>query len=473
MGRQRTSPEVNTTQAWICLTCGRPFDQRAKWRSRGQEVKYCSTRCRNTRPSRAERERESRLKEAVSREIKPLEEACLEAGYSADQNGLRQCRWAARRLAHRGEVTLIQRGQSVEPGYDRGPLHLTALLTIFLIMSACLPGCDTNNGKPDWTSEYLTRFEVLSQKLNLKKRSFDLQSLRQELSDSVYPRVKATRFAPVPPVKMDLRSLWGIGSCEIGRLIAFRNSPLGRSMLPAQRLIYESRFLSQAPACLLDSTLTATLRKDLSTAVQHKRSKWMERWSDAVWGGIPMRSVFSKAWLAGRPPSEPSVEFQSKLRWLAELKPEDVEVWSAHLEKRLKELPPYVGGKVLTDVAEAMWFLREGDEALQAVRAKWVKGKIKEEDLCKSLLTLWQAYAKLQIELSRRHQAWTLLAEAYVPVIDRYSSPSPSHQQFVDAWLKQKSARPTKLKTVMRSHVDHWTALRQQTKCPQVGQPVR
>ncbi|WP_237568931.1 DUF2256 domain-containing protein [Mycolicibacterium lacusdiani] len=31
-----------------CATCGRPFSNRKKWRSRGQwdQVIYCSTRCR-------------------------------------------------------------------------------------------------------------------------------------------------------------------------------------------------------------------------------------------------------------------------------------------------------------------------------------------------------------------------------------------------------------------------------------------
>jgi hypothetical protein len=36
------------TETKTCATCGRPFSNRKKWRSRGQwdQVVYCSTRCR-------------------------------------------------------------------------------------------------------------------------------------------------------------------------------------------------------------------------------------------------------------------------------------------------------------------------------------------------------------------------------------------------------------------------------------------
>jgi hypothetical protein len=35
----------------ICRVCGRPFDWRRKWADCWEEVKYCSERCRNQRPS--------------------------------------------------------------------------------------------------------------------------------------------------------------------------------------------------------------------------------------------------------------------------------------------------------------------------------------------------------------------------------------------------------------------------------------
>ena len=34
----------------ICLTCGRPFEYRKKWRNSWDEVKYCGEKCRRNRP---------------------------------------------------------------------------------------------------------------------------------------------------------------------------------------------------------------------------------------------------------------------------------------------------------------------------------------------------------------------------------------------------------------------------------------
>ncbi|WP_102867826.1 DUF2256 domain-containing protein [Pseudovibrio exalbescens] len=36
----------------ICMTCGRLFSWRRKWKSCWEEVKYCSQRCRRTKIAR-------------------------------------------------------------------------------------------------------------------------------------------------------------------------------------------------------------------------------------------------------------------------------------------------------------------------------------------------------------------------------------------------------------------------------------
>ena len=34
----------------ICLTCGRPFEYRKKWRNSWDEVKYCGEKCQRNKP---------------------------------------------------------------------------------------------------------------------------------------------------------------------------------------------------------------------------------------------------------------------------------------------------------------------------------------------------------------------------------------------------------------------------------------
>jgi hypothetical protein len=39
----------------ICVTCGRPFEYRKKWRANWDEVKYCGEKCQRNRPASSPR----------------------------------------------------------------------------------------------------------------------------------------------------------------------------------------------------------------------------------------------------------------------------------------------------------------------------------------------------------------------------------------------------------------------------------
>ncbi|WP_324670986.1 DUF2256 domain-containing protein [Hymenobacter sp. GOD-10R] len=40
----------STLPTKICLTCGRPFAYRKKWRNCWEEVKYCGEKCQRNKP---------------------------------------------------------------------------------------------------------------------------------------------------------------------------------------------------------------------------------------------------------------------------------------------------------------------------------------------------------------------------------------------------------------------------------------
>jgi len=40
----------STLPSKICLTCGRPFSYRKKWRNCWDEVKYCGEKCQRNKP---------------------------------------------------------------------------------------------------------------------------------------------------------------------------------------------------------------------------------------------------------------------------------------------------------------------------------------------------------------------------------------------------------------------------------------
>ena len=43
-------PTKSNLPTKICLTCGRPFEYRKKWRNSWDEVKYCGEKCQRNRP---------------------------------------------------------------------------------------------------------------------------------------------------------------------------------------------------------------------------------------------------------------------------------------------------------------------------------------------------------------------------------------------------------------------------------------
>jgi len=118
---------VSRADAKICPRCGRRFEYRARWARSWQSVRYCSERCRRTRPTRTDRALEAAIEELLrarrSKTICPSEVARRVGG--DDWRGLMErTRAAARRLAERGELEIRQRGERVDPSEARGAIRL-------------------------------------------------------------------------------------------------------------------------------------------------------------------------------------------------------------------------------------------------------------------------------------------------------------------------------------------------------------
>lgn len=114
-------------RAKTCLRCGRVFEWRKKWSACWEEVRYCSSRCRNTRADEVdvalERNIVSLLRErGRAASICPSEAA---RAVSAEWRPLMErARMAARRMVAAGVVELTQRGKVVEGSTARGPIRV-------------------------------------------------------------------------------------------------------------------------------------------------------------------------------------------------------------------------------------------------------------------------------------------------------------------------------------------------------------
>ena len=101
---------------------------RAKWANNFDEIAYCSKACRSHKPGPTEARFESTILEML-RSSRPSMITCedVEAKLAFDPplaNQRERCRQAARRLAGRGEIEVVQQSQVVDPSFAKGVMWL-------------------------------------------------------------------------------------------------------------------------------------------------------------------------------------------------------------------------------------------------------------------------------------------------------------------------------------------------------------
>ncbi|MEO0454093.1 MAG: DUF2256 and DUF3253 domain-containing protein [Verrucomicrobiota bacterium] len=114
----------------ICQHCGRPFSWRKKWEKVWDEIKYCSQKCRSESKRSVHRRYEEGIIELL-RQRNPHQSICpsevaraIHTDESEWRLAMEPVRQAARRLAHRGEVRILQKGNEVSPSCFKGPIRL-------------------------------------------------------------------------------------------------------------------------------------------------------------------------------------------------------------------------------------------------------------------------------------------------------------------------------------------------------------
>ena len=99
----------------VCPTCGRTFAWRKKWARSWDQVVHCSDRCRGRRAVGRD-ELEVQILAALAAQPRGAAVALAD-----DSEPMRA---AARRLAQRGVIELVQRGVVVDPDRARGLLDV-------------------------------------------------------------------------------------------------------------------------------------------------------------------------------------------------------------------------------------------------------------------------------------------------------------------------------------------------------------
>ena len=106
----------------------------------------------------------------------------------------------------------------------------------------------------------------------------------------------ATLKQAIEGVNINLREFYALQDCELGTVVAERNTSLGKSQLPSQRLVYESKLLNVLRSC--EAALTkenesnqrnAALAATIASWREQKTQDYSKTWANLVQGSQELR----------------------------------------------------------------------------------------------------------------------------------------------------------------------------------------
>ena len=106
----------------------------------------------------------------------------------------------------------------------------------------------------------------------------------------------ATLKQAIEGVNINLREFYALQDCELGTVVAERNTSLGKSQLPSQRLVYESKLLNVLNSC--EAALTkenksnqrnAALAATIASWREQKTQDYSKTWANLVQGSQELR----------------------------------------------------------------------------------------------------------------------------------------------------------------------------------------
>ena len=176
----------------------------------------------------------------------------------------------------------------------------TMRLVSVVMAVGLLQGCFGAPSIDDTMDEYNTRLSRVLDKPLTQEASPDstLVASNIALPSHTYPTL-AELGNNVNPLNINIREFYAIQDCELGRIVAERNTALGKTQLPSQRLQYEHRLLNVLANC--EARLQAADNPIASTVAAWRKQKQVQYQS--VWANVVQTSTEMKLGLsmAGSP----------------------------------------------------------------------------------------------------------------------------------------------------------------------------
>ncbi len=259
------------------------------------------------------------------------------------------------------------------------------------------------------------------------------RSPEKERSLLSYPRIRE-RLVSVREIRIGMFDFLRLGECELQHLIGYRNSSLGKVMLPSQQLIYEHRFVREARRCMDSfdgSSFVPSSMKWLEQVLPSKQQELPKVFWNATFGSSDFEDFFS---LSSGPFSlveerSAAGDVADSLRHLIQfgdrLGSSELEIDGTCLEKHFQMLRSRrYGGRLL----QSLWMTTVHLEAVSsAIETKLRGGLSCEAPEARALYEVFQSHyaGRLQAYVARLHRdgrdtvnLWNRLAgplKSYMP----------------------------------------------------------
>lgn len=365
---------------------------------------------------------------------------------------------------------------------------LNIMLTLFL--SSLLFACQTTSPQEQRAQDYLDQIkelkirlqkQIIKTKLSTSRQVTGVQSENSpregfaELKKLENLRLPSTRFRRIqlnPNPQLDFRQFMSLSNCSLSRHIAFRNSPMGRMMLPSQELAYNHRFLKAAKEC--DDALEPRLKEKLEKVVNHKQDQWSSLKWNAVWGGTTIAKFFSQAGPRGYKIKPLDSQLESIFAWLADIHPSYKGDLSAELEHKLKQISSYVGGQILSNAYHYWLLLKQSRSDL--IMIKELSHILNQDEtanknrvlLCEKLGQSMALFIQEQNKISRAYQQLEALQNSFAGLVTlEQVYPTIELQEFIEQWLSldHPNSIRKELKQLIKEQVGLWLYTKKNLAC--------
>ena len=200
---------------------------------------------------------------------------------------------AAYILMRRRNCLILQRIIQTERTHIGKRMRLAGVVLILGLLQGCFgaPSID------DTMDEYTTRLSRVLDKPLVDEHSPSTQPLNPALAlpSQTYPSL-IELGNNVTALNINIREFYAIQDCELGRIVAERNTALGKTQLPSQRLGYEHRVLKALANC--ETTLQGAQDPIAATVAnwrEQKQAQYQSVWANVVQTSTEMRLGLSMA----------------------------------------------------------------------------------------------------------------------------------------------------------------------------------